>query len=101
MRGRASPDTKLPVLIELADQPAPAPTIERQAEADALAASMQASRSGLMDQLTAFGLPLEQIRTFSLVNAVSTALTPDQIRTVAERDDVRFIRYEGEKFVAL
>ena len=95
------PTKALPVLIEMSEQPEAPQTIDRNTEMEELALQSEASRKGVIEQLHQIGLPEDAIETFSIVNALAVALSADQIRTVAARDDVSFIRYNGQDNVAL
>ena len=96
-----TPGKTLPVLIEMREQPEAPPTLDRQAELEALSNQAQASREGVLEHLHQLGIRCEQIETFSIVNAIATSLLSDQIRAMAQRSDVKFIRYNGQANVAL
>ena len=91
----------LPVLIEMSDQPEAPQTLDRGADIDSLIHQTEASQGGIRSHLHDLGVSDDAIEAFSIVNALATTLTPDQIRALAARDDVRFIRYNGQANVAL
>ena len=91
----------LPVLIEMREQLKAPQTLDRKAEIEELSRQAEASRKGVIEQLHQLGIPEDAIETFSIVNALAVALSADQIRMVAARDDVSSIRYNGQANVAL
>src|SRR5688572_19963326 len=92
---------KLPVMIEMHDQTEAPMTIDRNAEMEDLSRQAEASRKGIIEQLHQLGVPEDTIETFTIVNALAATLTSDQVRAMAHRDDVKFIRYNGQANVAL
>jgi len=95
------PAQKLPVLIEMIEQPEAPRTLDRNAELEDLSNLAEASREGVLERLRQLGVAEDTIETFTIVNALATTLTPDQVRAMAERDDVSFIRYNGQADAAL
>lgn len=100
-RMAAGDSSFLPVLIEMTDQPESPPTLDRRAELDRLGERSDASRTSVQDHLRQLGVAAEDIETFAIVNALAVRLPPDLIGIVAERQDVRFIRYNGQSNVAI
>ena len=80
---------RIPVLIELSE-PAEAPPGGRLDDLERRARERQA---GVVEQLSRLGLGAS-VRQSTLANAVSVQLTPEEIAQIAERDDVRMIRFD-------
>lgn len=95
------PAEPIPVLIEMADQPAPERSIDRAAEMRDLDNRSAETQADVREDLRRQGIDDAEIETFALVNALAVRLLPDQIRRMAERKDVRFLRYNGQAHVAL
>jgi hypothetical protein len=91
----------LPVLIEMREQPEAPRALDRNAEMEELSRQAEGSREGIVEQLRQLGVREDTIETFTIVNALAATLTPGQIHTMAQRDDVTFIRYNGQADVAL
>jgi hypothetical protein len=66
-----------------------------------LSRQAEASREAIIEQLHQLGVAEDTIETFTIVNAVAATLTSDQVQAMAARDDVKFIRYNGQADVAL
>jgi hypothetical protein len=90
-----------PVMIEMRDQPEAPATIDRSAEMEALSRQTEASRTRIIEQLRRLGVSEDTIETFTIVNALAGTLRSNQIRAMAQRDDVKFIRYNGQADVEL
>ena len=95
------PGKALPVLIEMRDQPEAPQTLDRRAELEALSNQTRLAREGALEHLHQLGIRCEQIETFSLVNAIAVSLSSEQVRAMAQRSDVKIIRYNGQANVAL
>ena len=83
-------DQPIPVLIELDPQVRAISGGERKAALTDLEQRTVTMQKALLEHLAK--LKAQNVQRSSLVNAVSAELTPEQIRMVAARGDVRMVR---------
>ncbi|HZP40481.1 MAG TPA: S8 family serine peptidase [Candidatus Binatia bacterium] len=111
MMDESDATTRLPVIVELADQVDVAAAVEGRAGKDAVvpalvdalktkAATTQNAADcggrGLLDELAGLGPDeVRNVRSFWIVNAVALETTKDVIGMAAARDDVATVRYDG------
>lgn len=94
----AEPDRKIPVTIEHIKEVQARPGEDRGAQLDELEREVRDLQRGIVMRLSDLGI-VGGIHQATLSNSLSVSLTPAQIREIAARDDVNFIRLGREEQV--
>jgi hypothetical protein len=89
VQAEGDPHRRIPALIELSE-PLEVPPGAQMAELERRARERQA---GVVEHLSRLGVS-SGVQRSTLANAVSVALTPEEIAEIARRDDVRVIRLD-------
>lgn len=96
-KAAAEEKAKIKVLISLT-RPVKVPTERARPEIlKAMRKETYEAQRGLMELLQSLGV--KEVRQFSIVNAVVATLTPSQILSVAEREDVKMMRLSTKEKV--
>lgn len=97
MSAAAVDDIPIPVTISHGDVLRADGGMDGMPALSALGEQAQRSQRPVMERLEALHAP--EVTTYTLANAMTTRLTPRQIQTMAEMDEVRFIRLESTDMV--